>query len=150
MGKGSNIDKLYEIAVKASDNWIEIADKLEQEQTWLDKSAKIALSVLSALKDLKMSKQELADKMGVKAQYISRIVKGTENLTLETISKLEKALGKDLMSIPDYSFRTKAYYSIYPKNIHWTTPTSCSFTTKGTNILSYKQKSSIINSQIMS
>ncbi|MBO8474463.1 MAG: helix-turn-helix transcriptional regulator, partial [Bacteroidetes bacterium] len=43
----------------------------------------------------------LADKMGVKAQYISRIVKGTENLTLETISKLEKALGKDLMSIPD-------------------------------------------------
>lgn len=101
MGKGSNIDKLYEIAVKASYNWIEIAEKLEQDQTWLDKSAKIALSVLSALKDLKMSKQELADKMGVKAQYISRIVKGTENLTLETISKLEKALGKDLMSIPD-------------------------------------------------
>lgn len=101
MGKDSNIDKLNEIAVKASDNWIEIADKLEQEQTWLDKSAKIALSVLSALKDLKMSKQELADKMGVKAQYISRIVKGTENLTLETISKLERALGKDLMSIPD-------------------------------------------------
>ena len=44
MGKGSNIDKLYEIAVKASDNWIEIAEKLEQDQTWLDKSAKIALS----------------------------------------------------------------------------------------------------------
>ncbi len=150
MGKGSNIDKLYEIAVKASDNWIEIAEKLEQDQTWLDKSAKIALSVLSALKDLKMSKQELADKMGVKAQYISRIVKGTENLTLETISKLEKALGKDLMSIPDYSFRTKADYNMYTKNIHWTTPISCSFTTKGTNILSYKQKSSIINSQIMS
>lgn len=150
MGKGSNIDKLYEIAVKASDNWIEIAEKLEQDQTWLDKSAKIAISVLSALKDLKMSKQELADKMGVKAQYISRIVKGTENLTLETISKLEKALGKDLMSIPDYSFRTKADYNMYTKNIHWTTPISCSFTTKGTNILSYKQKSSIINSQIMS
>lgn len=150
MGKGSNIDKLYEIAVKASDNWIEIAEKLEQDQTWLDKSAKIALSVLSALEDLKMSKQELADKMGVKAQYISRIVKGTENLTLETISKLEKALGKDLMSIPDYSFRTKADYNMYTKNIHWTTPISCSFTTKGTNILSYKQKSSIINSQIMS
>lgn len=150
MGKGSNIDKLYEIAVKASDNWIEIAEKLEQDQTWLDKSAKIALSVLSALKDLKMSKQELADKMGVKAQYISRIVKGTENLTLETISKLEKALGKDLVSIPDYSFRTKADYNMYTKNIHWTTPISCSFTTKGTNILSYKQKSSIINSQIMS
>lgn len=150
MGKGSNIDKLYEIAVKASYNWIEIAEKLEQDQTWLDKSAKIALSVLSALKDLKMSKQELADKMGVKAQYISRIVKGTENLTLETISKLEKALGKDLMSIPDYSFRTKADYNMYTKNIHWTTPISCSFTTKGTNILSYKPKSSIINSQIMS
>lgn len=150
MGKGSNIDKLYEIAVKASDNWIEIAEKLEQDQTWLDKSAKIALSVLSALKDLKMSKQELADKMGVKAQYISRIVKGTENLTLETISKLEKALGKDLMSIPDYSFCTKADYNMYTKNIHWTTPISCSFTTKGTNILSYKQKPSIINSQIMS
>ena len=37
--------------------------------------------------------------MNVTPQYVNNIVKGRENLTLETIAKLEKALGIELMTI---------------------------------------------------
>jgi len=45
----------------------------------------------------------LADKMEVSAQYINKIVKGSENLSLETISKLENALGIQLIEVVGFS-----------------------------------------------
>ena len=38
--------------------------------------------------------------MGCSQQYVSLILKGKENLTLETISKMEKVLGTELIVHP--------------------------------------------------
>jgi transcriptional regulator with XRE-family HTH domain len=46
-----------------------------------------------------MSQKELAERIGVSPQQVSKIVKGNENLTLETISKLEAALGVPLIEV---------------------------------------------------
>ena len=46
-----------------------------------------------------MTQAELAEKMGVSRQQVTKIVKGQENFTFETIGKLEKALGVKLMTI---------------------------------------------------
>jgi len=72
-------------------------------KNWLDKSALIAIKILRAITDQKSSQKELADKMGVSAQYVNKIVKGSENLSLETISKLEVALGIQLIEIAGFS-----------------------------------------------
>ncbi len=40
--------------------------------------------------------------MGVTPQYINKVVKGRENLSLETISKIEKALEISLVEVPEY------------------------------------------------
>jgi len=53
----------------------------------------IAVSVLDALKTQNLSQKDLAARMNVSPQQISKIVKGQENLTLENISNLENALG---------------------------------------------------------
>ena len=42
----------------------------------------------------------LAEEMGVTPQYISKVVKGKENLTLETIAKIEEVLGIKLVEVP--------------------------------------------------
>lgn len=63
---------------------------------WEKKSLEITEKVVSALKEQGVSKQELAARLGVTPQYVSKIVHGGENLTLETISKLEAALGISL------------------------------------------------------
>lgn len=103
----------------SSVDWLKVAEELEDNDEWLDKSAKIAFAVLSLLRERQMSKQELADRMGVKAQYVSRIVKGTENLTLETISKLEKALGTSILDVTDVSAPIVAIHAESIVNKNW-------------------------------
>ncbi len=69
---------------------------------WLDNSAKIALKILRTIRDLKITQKELADKLNISPQHISKVLKGQENLTLETIDKLEKALNIRLIDIPEF------------------------------------------------
>ena len=47
-----------------------------------------------------MTQKELAEKLGVKESFISRILAGHENLTLKTITKLESALESDIIQVP--------------------------------------------------
>ena len=44
------------------------------------------------MKELGMTQKMLAEKMNCTQQYISKILKGRENLSLEVISKIENAL----------------------------------------------------------
>ena len=80
--------------------WEKLSLKIEQEE-WRDLAASIAITVLTLLNQQKMTKQQLAEKMGVKPQYVSRVVKGQTNLTLDTIVKLEKALGETIVTVSD-------------------------------------------------
>jgi len=70
-----------------------------QNRSWLKHSQKIALKVLATLKEQGLSQKDLAERMQVSPQIINRWVKGQENFTLETIVKLEIALGIQLFSI---------------------------------------------------
>lgn len=116
MARMSNIDKLKAISTPAEEDWLKIAEEWEKEDLYLERSTRIAVSVLSILRDRHMSKQELAEKMGVSAQYVSKIVKGNENLTLETISKLEQALDVVLINVVDQTC-TCALESFSLKNV---------------------------------
>ena len=82
--------------------WRKKAKWRKENRAWLKRSQAIALRVLRTLRSRKMSQKELAEMMGVTPQHISKIVKGKENLTLETIAKLEAALGSSLMVVPFY------------------------------------------------
>ena len=78
--------------------WREKAQWRRENRRWLRYSGFIALKVLNRLEELGMSQKELAAKMNCSPQYISRLLKGSENLTLETISKLETTLDIDLVA----------------------------------------------------
>lgn len=80
--------------------WMEKALRDEANEAWLDRSAEIALRILSTLQAKNMSQKKLAAIIGVSPQQINKIVKGNVNLTLETISKLEAALDIQLMAVP--------------------------------------------------
>lgn len=85
---------------KAMTEWEKFSIKLENT-VWKSKAASIALTVLALLDEQGISKQELAVRMNVKPQYVSRIVKGKANITLETLVKLERALGATIVEIVD-------------------------------------------------
>lgn len=94
------IDKDLEVLKKfeIKTNWREKSLYRKQNHRWMKYSGYIALAVIRKLKEMGLTKKELAQRMNCTPQYISKIVKGSENLTLETISKLEECLDIDLLS----------------------------------------------------
>lgn len=84
-------------------NWKERALKRKAEKHWLSKSQAIAFRILDELKALGKSQVWLSEQLGISPQQVNKWVKGKENFTLETISKLEHVLGVDLIRIPKHS-----------------------------------------------
>lgn len=78
-------------------NWREQAQWRRNNRKWLKYSGFIALTVLNRLDELGISQKELSERMDCSPQYVSKVLKGSENLTLETISKLEECLKIDLI-----------------------------------------------------
>lgn len=94
-------NNLKEIEADDKSGWLEDAKYRKVNRAWLRKSQSIALHILNTLDEKGMQQKELANLMDVSPQQISKIVKGQQNLTLETISKLEKVLGIILFEIPN-------------------------------------------------
>ena len=68
----------------------------------------IALQVRDRMSQIGMTQVVLAEKLGCTQQHISMLLKGKNNLTLETIAKLEEALdfdiiGKALIPVDGYA-----------------------------------------------
>lgn len=93
----TNTDKLREIAKPRSEKAVRMARWRRENREWLRMSQDIAINILGYLRRTKTSQKDLAERMGVSPAYIAKLVKGGENLSLETICKLQKATGLTLI-----------------------------------------------------
>lgn len=91
-----NVGK-FKSLITGTSNWLQKAKQRKINEAWLKKSQDIALKILLELKEKDLTQSELAITLDVTPQYVNRIVKGLENLTLETICKIEVALGVELI-----------------------------------------------------
>lgn len=64
----------------------------------LKESKRIAISVLSALREKGISQKDLAELISVTPQYVSKLIKGKQNLTLDTIIILQDALDIQILA----------------------------------------------------
>ena len=94
-----NVDKLAEIAKPRSEEAKAKAQFRRENREWIRMSQDIALSVHYYLRKSGMSQKDLAERMAVSAAYVGKLLKGTENLTLETICKLQNAIDEELLSL---------------------------------------------------
>lgn len=67
----------------------------------------IAIAILARLEALNWKQIDLAEKMEVSPQQISKWLKGDENLTLETIANLSKVLEYDLIAVNKTDLNSK-------------------------------------------
>ena len=63
-----------------------------QNKSWLRHSQRIAVRMLEKMDELSMTQKQLANMMGGSQQYVSKVLKGQENLSLETMSKIANCL----------------------------------------------------------
>jgi len=87
-------------------NWINELCELKENENWLNMSSMIAIRILRVLDFKNLTQKDLAETLGISAQGVSKILQGNENLSLETICKLESALGVKLLQLPDYNAQT--------------------------------------------
>ncbi|MBN8652682.1 MAG: helix-turn-helix transcriptional regulator [Cytophagales bacterium] len=106
----SNLEKLNKIISTQKSTWQQEATWRNENEEWLSQSFDIAMLVLDTLREKKMTQKELAEKMKVSPQFINKIVKGQENLSLETISKLRSALGIKLIEVAGSEAMTEVVY----------------------------------------
>ena len=64
-------------------------------------SKEVAMCIQYFLRTNKLTQKELAEKMNVSAAYIGKVLKGEENLTLETICKIQEAIGYKIVSVQE-------------------------------------------------
>ena len=60
----------------------------------------VAERIADVLKEKGMRQQDLADQTGMTKSYVSQIVHGTVNLTLETIELIERAVKAPIVQCP--------------------------------------------------
>ncbi|MDG5800177.1 helix-turn-helix transcriptional regulator [Marinilabiliaceae bacterium ANBcel2] len=98
-----SLDNIKQIASQKPSKWIDDAKTRQTNRAWAKRSFQIAVRILREIRKQKplngMTQKRLAEEMGVSPQYINKVVKGEENLTLETIAKIEDVLGVTLIEI---------------------------------------------------
>ncbi len=77
--------------------WRKNAEWRTANKSWLRYSRRIAMMMLDKMEEAGLTQKSLAERMGCSQQYVSRILKGTENLSIETISKIESALNLEIL-----------------------------------------------------
>lgn len=124
-----NNEILKRLTESEDSGFLERARSRKSNALWLRKSAQIAVRVLGRLKELNMSQKDLAVALGVAPQYVSKVVKGQENLTLETICKLESIL--DIV-LADTRFSNVLTTYSTPTTVSFGEPTAVFTTHNGT------------------
>lgn len=92
------ISKLEAHKSAPSSKWREKAEWRLANKSWLRYSREIAMQMRERMEELGLSQKALAEKMGCSQQYISKVLKGRENLSIETISKIEEALELEILN----------------------------------------------------
>ena len=77
----------------------EEAEFRRANKSWLRRSQKIAVKILSKMRESGISQTELAHKMGCSQQYVSRILNVKEKLSLETLYKIEGSMGISFLMV---------------------------------------------------
>lgn len=98
------INKLNEHRSETPSKWRENAEWRIANKSWLRYSQRIAMMMLDKMEELGLTQKSLAQRMGCSQQYISRVLKGTENLSIETIAKIETALEIEILE-PAFALR---------------------------------------------
>ncbi len=78
--------------------WREEAQWRMENHDWLRYSQRIAILLLFYMKREGLIQAAMAERIGCTQQYVSKLLKGTENLTNETIAKIERATNQKLMA----------------------------------------------------
>ena len=81
----------------AAERFQEMLDRAKQHDAFHVDGAKLELSdqIYAAMQEIGMSEAELSRQLGVSRAYVNKILKGSANLTIESLVKIGRSLGRE-------------------------------------------------------
>ncbi len=73
--------------------FVEEATRRKENAGWLRWSRQMAVVLIGYMQDNGLKRADLAAKLGVSPQYVSKLLSGTENLSFKSIANIEEKLG---------------------------------------------------------
>lgn len=67
----------------------------QENALWLKRSRRVALAIIDFMQENKLSRNDIAKRLGVSPQYVSKILSGKVNFSFKTIAEIEERLGVD-------------------------------------------------------
>ena len=86
------VSKLEQLQSSTPSCWREKAEHRQRNKIWIRYSQKIAMKMLDKMEEMHLNQTQLAERMECSQQYVSKVLRGQENLSIETIVKIEQAL----------------------------------------------------------
>ena len=74
-------------------HFVENAKWRRENASWLRWSRRVALAIIDYMQTNGLKRADVAQKLGVSPQYVSRLLSGTENLSFKSIANIEEKLG---------------------------------------------------------
>ena len=71
----------------------------QENASWLRRSRKVAYTIMDYMQDNQLSRNDVAEKLGVSPQYVSKILSGKVNFSFKTISEIEEKLGIEVFQV---------------------------------------------------
>ncbi|MDE5791552.1 MAG: helix-turn-helix domain-containing protein [Muribaculaceae bacterium] len=78
---------------KIPSRFAEEATWRKENASWLRWSRQLAVKLIGYMQDNGLKRGDLALKLGVSPQYVSKLLSGTENLSFKSIANIEERLG---------------------------------------------------------
>ncbi|MCC8113000.1 MAG: helix-turn-helix domain-containing protein [Bacteroidales bacterium] len=97
----TNKEKLFKIAEPRNEAEHHAFKAMMAQKKWTRRSKEIALAIKMLLREKGITQNEFAQKMGVTPGQISRMLSGETNFEIKTISKIEEALGAQVIGVFD-------------------------------------------------
>jgi len=94
----TNKEKFLTLVTETDEKFIEEVKKRDKERARLKESFMIGIKVLARLDELGWTQKQLAEVMEVAPQQVNKIVRGKQNLTLDTLAQLQEVLQIPLLA----------------------------------------------------
>ena len=65
----------------------------QENASWLRRSRRVSYAIMDFMQDCNLTRNDIAEKLGVSPQYVSKILSGKINFSFKTISEIEDRLG---------------------------------------------------------
>lgn len=86
-------DFLEEHQSETPSRFVEEATWRKENATWLRWSRKLAITLIAYMQDNGLKRADLAGRLGVSPQYVSKLLSGNENLSFKNVANIEDKLG---------------------------------------------------------